>query len=360
MVIAVIAAITIFVIIFGKKNENIKSQNIAPYVQTYELVSNNEDDFKLTGTVHARVESDLGFRVSGKIIKRLVNNGQYVRKGQPLMVLDAADLALIQSAAQSSVAAAKAENTRAILDEQRQGALVMEQAVSRQEYELAKATAASSSARLLAAQANAKQMSNQVQYATLRADVDGVVTGVEADIGQVVAAGQPVIKIAQSGNREAVVFLPETKLSLAKNAKNASLYSDASQLFTVTLRELSAVADPVTRSYEARYILDNSGQEAPLGSTISVSFASGALVNANSYRVPIGAIYDNGNGSSVWVVDTKTLNVHVRPVKVIDIGEGFANIAGNLAIGDRIVALGVHLLKDNQKVRTENTDVRGK
>ena len=342
-------------IVFGGRTENVETHTIYPLVQTYMLDTDNKKTFQLTGTVHARVESNLGFRVPGKIVKRLVDQGQRVIKGQALMELDAADLELAQKAAQSAVAAAKAENVRALQDEERQRALVKEQAVSLRDYELAKALADSTTAKLRAAEANARQADNQVQYATLQADADGVIMDVPADVGQVVTAGQTVIHLAQADTREAVVFLPETMTSFAKNAKDAFLYSDPSKRFPVKLRELSATADPATRTYEARYILEAPGQSAPLGSTVTVSYSRISESNDNTFRIPFGALYDNGSGSNIWVVDAGTSTVYAKPVGVINLGEEFATVTGNLSLEDRIVALGAHLLKDGQRVRINNT-----
>lgn len=343
-------------IVFDKKEESTEEQTTAPFVQTYVLEAGNGRHFQLTGTVHARIESNLGFRVSGKIIKRPVDQGQLVTKGQPLMELDADDLELAQKAAHSDVVAAKAENVRALQDEERQRALVKEEAVSQQSYELAKALAVSTTAKLQAAEANARQADNQVQYAILRADADGVIVDIPADVGQVVGVGQAVVRLAQTDTREAVVFLPETMTAFSEDAKEAFLYSDPSKHFKVSLRELSATADPVTRTYEARYTLEGDGQTAPLGSTVTVSFAKVSEGNANTYRVPIGALYDSGSGSSVWVVDAKTSTVHMQPVSVIDLGEEFATVTGELSPGNQIAALGAHLLKENEKIRVDNAD----
>jgi RND family efflux transporter MFP subunit len=273
------------------------------------------------------------------------------------MELDAVDLELAQKAARATVVSARAENVRALQDEERQRALLQKKAVSRQEYESAKAQADSTTANLHAAEASARQADNQVQYAVLRADADGIIMDVMADVGQVVAAGQTVASLAQNDTREAVVYLPETMTSYAKDAKEAFLYSDPAKRFKVSLRELSATADPVTRTYQGRYTLEGDGQSAPLGSTVTVSFTAPHDGNANTYRVPIGALYDNGNGSSVWIIDAATSTVHPKPVTVIDLGEEFASVTGDLSSGEQVVALGVHLLKDNEKIRIENVNI---
>ncbi len=343
--------------VFKEETQKFDTQTIPPLVRTYMLETGHGRHFQLTGAVHARVESNLGFRVPGKIVKRLVDKGQRVTKGQHLMELDAVDLELAQKAARATVVSARAENVRALQDEERQRVLLQKHAVSQQEYESAKAQADSTTANLHAAEASARQADNQVQYAVLRADADGIIMDVMADVGQVVAAGQTVASLAQNDTREAVVYLPETMTSYAKDAKEAFLYSDPAKRFNVSLRELSATADPVTRTYQGRYTLEGDGQSAPLGSTVTVSFATPHDGNANTYRVPIGALYDNGNGSCIWIVDAVTSTVHPKPVTVIDLGEEFASVTGDLSSGDQVVALGVHLLKDNEKVRIDNVNI---
>lgn len=344
---------------FSKEVDKTDTSTPGPLVRIYTLTAGNERHFQLTGTVQARVESNLGFRVTGKIVRRLVDQGQHVRKDQALMELDMTDLELAQKAAQANVVAASAEKLRAVQDEERQRVLVKQQAVSQKEYDLAKALADSTTARLLAAEAAARQAENQVQYAVLKADADGVVTAVSADIGQVVATGQNVVSLAQNGTREAVVYLPETMIAHAKDAKEAFLYSDPATRFSAALRELSATADQTTRTYQARYTLEGEGQSAPLGSTITVSFVKPDARSLGTYRVPIGALYDNGNGSSVWVIDAATSTVHAQSVIITELGEEFAGIAGALSEGDQVVALGAHLLKENKKIRTDKTEMTG-
>lgn len=333
----------------GKQKPEAQSEE--RLVSTYRLQTSAGRQFQLTGSVQARVESNLGFRVSGKIVERFVDQGQTVVKGQALMKLDITDLELARKAAHATVIATKAENVRAVLDEERKRSLVSEGAVSKQNYELAKALADSTTAQLRAAEANARQADNQVEYATLKADSDGIIMNVMVDVGQVVAAGQIVASMAQNDTREAVVFLPETKIGYAKNATEAFLYSDQDKRFNVKLRELSATADPVTRTYQAQYTLEGDGKAAPLGATITVSFLTNMESDSTEYNVPMGALYDSGDGSGIWVIDPPSSKVHKKAVKILSLGEEFATISGDLTEGEVIVALGAHLLKENEKVR---------
>ncbi|MYM23848.1 efflux RND transporter periplasmic adaptor subunit [Duganella sp. FT135W] len=300
-----------------------------------------------TGVVHARTESNLGFRVAGKIVERLVDPGQTVHKGQALMRIDAVDYELASSAAQAAVEASQAKQVQAVAEEARLRKLLATGAVSTQAYEQAKAAADAAIAQTRADAARARQTDHQRDYAVLIADMDGVVLEVPADVGQVVAAGQTIVKLAREGAREALVYLPENALALAKRPATAALYSDAGQVFPATLRELAAVADPQTRTYLARYTLAGEAAQAPLGATVTIRMNGGAAAQVG---VPVSALVDQGRGMGVWVIDSKTSTVTLRAVKVAQLGEEQARLSQGLAPGERAVAFGGHLLKAGQKV----------
>ena len=301
-----------------------------------------------TGVVHARTESNLGFRVAGKIVERLVDPGQTVHKGQPLMRIDAVDYDLALAAARSSVDAAQARQVQAVAEEARLRNLLAHGATSAQAYEQAKAAADAAIAQTRAESARARETEHQRDYAVLLADMDGVVLEVPADVGQVVSAGQSVVKLARQGVREAQVFLPEQELALAKRPASASLYSEPGSAAPATLRELAAVADPQTRTYLARYTLSGSAAQAPLGATVTIRIAT---ASSAAISVPVSALTDQGNGPAVWVIDNKTSTVSLRPVTVAQLGEEQASLSQGLAAGERAVAVGGHLLKAGQKVR---------
>jgi RND family efflux transporter MFP subunit len=321
-------------------------------VRTFTVVSAQGGVVEYTGVIHARTESDLGFRVSGKIIEKLVKAGDHVKRGQPLMQLDPTDLRLAANAAQSAVEAARAQNKRAIADELRQRGLVAMKAVSVQEYEQAKAAADATTAQLNSAVAYARQLENQAGYAVLRADADGVIMEIPADVGQVVGPGNVVIRLAHNGPREAVVNLPEGNEKLAKSTATATLYADSGQTFPAKLRELSAMADPLTRTYQARFSLGGIGKNAPLGATVTVHLdgdnADGAV---RQYEIPVSALYDGGAGTSVWVIDPNTSTLSRRPVEVAKLGSETALVSKGLRPGERILALGAHLVKEGERVK---------
>jgi RND family efflux transporter MFP subunit len=338
--------------LLGRDNQLPVDTTSPRLVRAYMVTSAGGDSMEYTGVIHARTESDLAFRVSGKIIEKLVKAGDHVKRGQALMRLDPTDLRLAANAAQSAVEAARAQNKRALADELRQRGLVAMKAVSVQEYEQAKAAADATTAQLNSAVAYARQLENQAGYAVLRADADGVIMEIPADVGQVVGPGNVVIRLAHNGPREAVVNLPEGNEKLAKSTATATLYADSGQTFPAKLRELSAMADPLTRTYQARFSLGGVGKNAPLGATVTVHLdgdnADGAV---QQYEIPVGALYDGGAGTSVWVINPNTSTLSRRPVEVAKLGSETALVSKGLKPGERILALGAHLVKEGEKVK---------
>jgi RND family efflux transporter MFP subunit len=304
---------------------------------------------EFTGVVAARVQSDLGFRVGGKITERLVQAGQVVRRGQPLMRIDTTDLGLATRAAQETVQAARARATQTAADERRLRDLVSAGAVSASTYDQAKAAADTARAQLAAVAAQARVTGNAAAYGVLLADADGTVVETLAEPGQVVGAGQIVLRLARSGPHEALLHLPETvRPSIGSEAK-ARTYAGATG--TATLRQLSGAADPASRTFEARYVLHGAPEEAPLGATVTITLAQAGQVGAT--QVPLGAIRDVGKAPGVWVVGTagKQPTVRWRGVHIASLAAETATIDAGLKPGESIVAMGAHLLHEGQPVR---------
>lgn len=300
-----------------------------------------------TGTVHARTESTLAFRVPGKIVVRLVDAGAHVRAGQPLYRLDARDLGLAASAAADKVRAAEADAARTAADEARLRPLVATGAIAPSTYDGARAARDAAAATLSAARAAAANAANERGYTTLVADADGVVTEVLAEAGQVVAAGSPVLRLARSGAREALVAVPETALAALPKSAQALVYGRTAPV-TATLREVAGAADPLTRTFAARYVLAGAPDDAPLGATVTVRLPAAA---AGSSRIPLGALVDLGKGPGVWVIQPDR-SVRFRPAQPLRLTEEEAFLpAATLPPGTRIVALGGQLLHAGQKVR---------
>lgn len=321
----------------------------APIVRlaTAARVTGSERGF--TGIIGARVQSNLGFRVAGKIVERLVNVGQQVKAGQPLMRIDETDLRLAFTAKRNAVAATRASVVQLDADEGRYAKLVSDGWISRQRYDQAKAASDTAKAQLAAAEADARVAENEATYSVLVADADGTVVETLGEPGQVVSAGQTVIRLAQAGPREAVVALPETIRPAIGSVAEASVYGGDGQRYTAHLRQLSDAADAMTRTYEARYVLDGEAATAPLGATVTIRLASEA--SQPEVQVPLGAMLDDGRKTGVWVFDRATSTVHFLPVKLVRVTSETAVISG-LSSGDPVVSLGAHLLREGARVRT--------
>jgi len=321
-------------------------------VRIVKVGTSSGTDLAFTGIVSARVESDLGFRVPGKVTKRLVDTGQFVHAGQLLMTIDRTDYVHAITARAESVAAAKAKAVQAAADEARYRGLVKTGAVSPSTYDQIKAASDAAQADLAAAEAQAQVAKDEGNYSQLRADADGVVVETLAEPGQVVAAGQTVVKLAHSGPREAAVDLPETLRPTIGSMAYATLYGSTMRV-PVRLRQLSDAADPQTRTFEARYVLEGAAANAPLGATVTVHLSDDT--GTDPLQVPDASIFDQGKGPGVWVFNPPTSTVSFQPVQVQQVGEELATVSGKLHPGQEVVALGVHLLHNGERVRTEIT-----
>lgn len=321
---------------------------LAPLVSVMEVHTGGGGGQAFTGVVRARIETTLGFRVGGKIAERLVDPGQEVHRGQALMRLDPADLALDANAQAANVAAARARSVQAESDLRRLQGMVEAGAISAQALDQAKASAETARSQLLVAEAQAKVAQNARGYAVLTADTDGVVQDILAEPGQVIGAGQAVVRLAHAGPREAAVDLPETVRPALGSLAHASLYGGDGPSLPAHLRQLSQSADPATRTYEARYVLEGAGATAPLGATVTVSLSGGAHGGPGETSVPLGALYDPGPGPGVWLV--RGDRVTFQPVKVSALAMETAQVTG-LFPGARIVALGADHLRNGESVR---------
>ena len=320
----------------------------APLVRVSDVQPAGHSERGFTGLVAARVQSSLTFRVAGKVTARLVDAGQSVRPGQPLMRIDRTDYEHAVAAQRGNAAAAKARLMQAAADVARYQALVASGAVSKSAYDQAKAAADSARALFEAADAQLKVAENEGRYATLVADAEGVVMETLAEPGQFVAAGQVVMRLAQAGPREAAIHLPETLRPAIGSAAEASLYG-VDRRFPAQLRQLSDAADPLTRTFEARYVLDGQAAAAPLGATVTIRMPTPGM--STGLAVPLAAIDDRGNGPGVWIVDGPASTVSFRPVTLLQLDSERAILGGGLRLGERVVALGVHALREGQGVR---------
>ncbi|KQW54140.1 efflux RND transporter periplasmic adaptor subunit [Variovorax sp. Root411] len=346
----VICALPFALVACGEKAPS-DPRTLAPQVRVATVQAASTASRAFTGTVAARVQSDLGFRVSGKVLERLVDTGQAVKRGQPLMRIDPADLKLAAHAQQEAVAAARARSQQTAEDEARYRDLRGTGAISASAYDQIKAAADAAKAQLNAAEAQADVARNASRYAELVADADGVVMETLAEPGQVVNAGQVVVRLARAGAREAVVQLPETLRPAVGSAGQATLFGKQDVTVPTTLRQLSETADRLTRTFEARYVLKGELANAPLGATVTIRIADGLASAQGGVQVPIGSLFDAGKGPGVWVISGEPAKVNWRPVAVEHIDDDGAHVAGALKQGERIVALGAHLLHEGEQVR---------
>jgi RND family efflux transporter MFP subunit len=293
-----------------------------------------------TGEVRSRFETPLGFRIGGKVVARLVDVGASVKAGDVLARLDPADSALSANAAQAQLDLASADLAR-----HRQ--LRAQNFVSQAALD-AKETS------YKAAKAQADLLHRQTDYTVLRADHAGVVEAVSAEVGQVVAAGQGVVRIARDDALEVAVAIPEARLpERAADAKNAeiTLWSDPDARYRGVLRELSPVADPATRTYAARVSIVDADSRVRLGMTAKVAFAADrARRDAAPLAVPLTAIFQKDGQPALWVVGADE-TVALRPVAVAAYGETSATIASGVTRGERIVVAGVHKLAAGEKIK---------
>jgi membrane fusion protein, multidrug efflux system len=305
---------------------------------------------EFAGEVRPRVESRLGFRVAGKIIRRQAELGQRVKAGEVLAQLDAQDFQLAADAARAQVAAAATNRDLAAADFNRYKALKDQNFISGAELERRETTLKAAQAQWDQARAQLAAQGNQARYTNLVADVSGVVTAIEAEPGQVVTAGTPVVRIAQDGPRDVVFSVPEDKVAALKPGSDVSVrvWADSTSL-AGKVREVAASADPVTRTYPVKVSLDAAATPA-LGATVYVSPRALSHAGAPVIKLPTSALRKEGQGTAVWVLDKSTMTLASQPVQIASADGNEAVISAGLQPGVLVVSAGVHVLSPGQKV----------
>ncbi len=307
-------------------------------------------NYEFAGEVKAQIESRLGFRVGGKIIKRQAELGQQVRAGQVLAQLDPQDYKLAADAARAQVAAAATQRDLAAADFRRYKELKDQNFISGAELERRDTTLKAAQAQLEQAQSQLAVQGNQANYAALVADVSGVVTAVEAEAGQVVVAGTPVLRIAADGPRDVVFSVPEDKVAAIKvgTPVKVRVWSQPGEL-SGRVREVSASADPATRTYPVKVALDT--KEPPvLGATVYVQSQGLGATNQQVIKLPTSALRQEGKNSAVWVLDKASMTVKSQIIQIATADGNEAVIASGLQPGMLVVSAGVHVLSPGQKV----------
>ncbi len=303
------------------------------------------------GEVRARIESRLGFRVAGKLLQRPVELGDRVRPGQLLAQLDPQDYQLAAQAAQAQVAAAQTQQALAAADYQRYARLQAQNFISGAELERREASLKAAQASLAQAKAQAAAQGNQTTYTRLQADVAGLITGIEAEPGQVVTAGAPIVRIAHDGPRDVVFAVPEDKLAHLHKGQPVQVRPWAQgTLLQGQIRELAASADPITRTYAVKVALEGNTPPPPLGATVYIVPQSLSHAGQAAITLPTTALQQQGDATAVWVYDPASSTVNRQKIQIATADGNNAVVASGLTPGMKIVATGVHVLSPGQKV----------
>jgi RND family efflux transporter MFP subunit len=342
----VIVAALLATLAAGCAKQETKSEAPRP-VRTAAVTESGTEEWVLSGEVRARYETRLSFRLPGQMLVRKVEVGGLVRQGQAVAVLDSRDARLAQSSAQAQLAQAQSQARLAEADLKRFAELRAKNFISQAEYDRREAQALQAREQATAARAQASQAANQVGYAVLAAPHGGIITALEAEAGQVLAAGQTVARLARPEELEVAVNVPEHRLEAFRKAHEyqVRLWSAPEKTYRGRLRELSPVADAASRTYAARISLQNEDGSLAIGMTaeLRVRAAGGALP-----QVPLSAVFHRDGKPAVWVLE----DGRVRLVEVTagEVSGNLVAIAAGLDAGQRIVTAGVNRLEDGQSV----------
>lgn len=310
-----------------------------------------DDDRQAVGEIKARYESDLSFRVAGKVQSRLVDVGVSVKKGDTLATLDVQDYENRLKSAEADVTSAEASLVEAQGTESRQSKLLKDGYTPQSNYDAALRGLRAAESRLTSAKADLDLTRDQLNYTSLKADTDGVITAVGAEAGQVVASGQMIVRLARPEEKDAVFSISEAAFRNAPSKTpevSVSVLSNPGLKADGTVREISPVADPVTRTYTVKVALKNPPESLRLGMSVVGRLK---LETAPVVVLPLSAIFDKAGKPAVWLYDTQNATVALKPVQLARFEADRAIIADGLSKGDVVVTAGVNQLVEGQKVR---------
>ena len=345
----VLSAVATLLLVACSKSAPVEAPVRAVKVMTVGVQS-MQSGVEFSGDVRARVESQLGFRVGGKLTQRPVSLGQRVTAGQLLAQLDPQDYQLAAVAARAQVAAASSNRDLAAADFKRYKALKEQNFISGAELERRETALQAAQAQFEQAQAQFSAQGNQAGYTRLLADVSGIVTAVEAEPGQVVAAGTPIVRIAQDGPRDVVFSVPEDKVALLKPGSGAVVRLwPANNTLKGVVREVAGSADPVTRTFLVKVALGAEATPA-LGTTVTVLPQALARDATPVIKLPTSAFRQDGKSTSVWVLEVPAMTVRLQPVQIATADGNEVVVASGLQPGMQVVTAGVHVLSPGQKV----------
>ncbi|AZO33796.1 efflux RND transporter periplasmic adaptor subunit [Mesorhizobium sp. M2A.F.Ca.ET.037.01.1.1] len=303
-----------------------------------------------SGSVRARTEMNLGFRIAGKVTERLVDIGQHVDEGDVLARIDPADYELSVKSAAASLDAAERQVETVDLARKRAEQLYAKNFAPKSQLDQVRLTYDQAVANRDAARSTLAQAQNQVQYADLKASKNGIVTAISADVGQVVAAGTPVMTVAVDGEKEVSIAVPEMDIAGFKPGKEvkASFWSDEGLTLDGKVREVAGSADPQSRTFAVRVSLPNDPRVL-LGMTANVQAIVGS--KAELVSIPLTAMTEKDGKQIVWTVDRASDTVHPRPIKVANFTADGVTVADGLKQGDVVVAAGTQFMTENLKVK---------
>ena len=320
-------------------------------------IRSTNSDVGYSGEVRPRYETNLSFRLAGKIVARNVEVGGLVKKGDGLARLDPEDQELNTRSAQSQLAAARSEYEQSKADLERYTDLYQKEFISKAEFDRRQNEYNVAKARLEQAQAQLAVTKNQTGYTELKADQAGVITSILIEVGQVVAAGQSVMKLARTDDREVVISIPENRLSELSAAREIaiSLWADPAKIYKGKVREVSPSADPVTRTYAAKISVLNADAAMKLGMTANAYLRG--VQRSVAVVLPATALFQDNGHAAVWVVDKASGQVKLVPVEVGEYVEDKVAVLSGLNPGDMVVRAGVHKLFLGEKVRVQQEPV---
>jgi multidrug efflux system membrane fusion protein len=336
----------------GCRKSSVPASEARPVHTVQVTLTPDDQESSYTGDVRARWESALGFRVPGKITLRRVDVGASVKKGDLLAKLDPEDQRLGAEAARQQLVAARSDYEQAKADLGRYKDLFAKGFISAAEYDRRKWSYDTAAARLEQSTAQLELNRNQTAYTQLHADMDGVVTAVQAEVGQVVTPGQAVVKVARLDEKEVAVSVPENRLNELKAANDVdiTLWATPGKTYQGRIREVSPSADNVTRTYTVKVTVLHPDAAVQLGMTANV-FLKRNGVHTRVARLPLTALFQSGNQPAVWVIDPKTSQVTLKPVQIGRYTQDYVTVVSGLNEGDVVVRAGVHKLNPGETVR---------
>jgi RND family efflux transporter MFP subunit len=305
---------------------------------------------EFSGSVKSRTEMNLGFRIAGKVTERLVDIGDRVRPGDVLSRVDPTDYKLAVDSAAANLAAADKSVQTAKFAIDRANALFTKDAVPKAQVEQAQLAYDQAASTRIAAASSLEQAKNQLSYAELKSDRDGIVTAISADRGQVVSPGTPVVTVVAEDQKEVQIAVPENDIADFKPGKavKARFWSDDKLVLSGKVREVSGSADPQSRTFSVRVSLPNDPRVL-IGMTATVQAETAA--GTDTITVPLSALAEKDGGKIVWTVDRKAATVHARPVEVADFTADGVGVTEGLAPGDIVVSAGTQFMTENLKVK---------